>query len=217
MSATLSLSTGQTASSNQAATRKPSGLRTVAGGKVKLHPFLCMCSSGPATMRKASSKSPQVRAMGPATDKSCPKEGSNLVGCGFGSGSTSGWLLLGARPWPGTRPYVGLCPQTPQKCAGFRMEPPMSEPSSSAESPAAIAAAEPPELPPGVLDRSHGLLVMPYISLYVWKSDAAIGKLVLPMMTAPASKSRCTIGALLLATKSLSSGTAHVVRVPSSQ
>merc|ERR1719188_2343420 len=105
--------------------------------------------------------------MGPATGKSCPKEGSSRPRCGFGSGSTSGWLLFGEWPWKGTMPYVGLCPQTPQKCAGFRMEPPMSEPSSSAESPAAMAAAEPPELPPGILDRSHGLLVVPYFELYV--------------------------------------------------
>ena len=37
----------------------------------------------------------------------------------------------------------------------------MSEPTSSALSPAAIAAALPPLLPPGVRPRSHGLFVRP--------------------------------------------------------
>ena len=40
----------------------------------------------------------------------------------------------GGRLWPrsGTRPRLGLWANTPQKCAGTRSEPPMSEPSSSA-------------------------------------------------------------------------------------
>ena len=39
------------------------------------------------------------------------------------------------------------------------MEPPVSLPRLAAHSPAATAAAEPPELPPGILDKSHGLRV----------------------------------------------------------
>ena len=49
----------------------------------------------------------------------------------------------------------------PQKCAGQRIEPPMSLPSSSGVNPAATAAAAPPDEPPGVRVVSHGLLVVP--------------------------------------------------------
>ena len=68
-----------------------------------------------------------------------------------------------ASPWPyiGSRPCVGLWPKMPQAWAGWRMEPPMSLPASSPHSPAAIAAAPPPEDPPGVVSRSQGLLVRP--------------------------------------------------------
>jgi hypothetical protein len=43
----------------------------------------------------------------------------------------------------------------------LRIEAPMSLPASSAVRPAASAAAEPPEEPPGARDRSQGLLVVP--------------------------------------------------------
>ena len=48
-----------------------------------------------------------------------------------------------------TRPYVGLTPTTPQNAAGCRTEPPVSEPSAIGTMPAATAAAEPPDEPPG--------------------------------------------------------------------
>ena len=55
------------------------------------------------------------------------------------------------RKWPreGTRSRVGLWANTPQKCAGQRSEPPISEPSASGPKPAASAAEEPPDDPPG--------------------------------------------------------------------
>ena len=53
----------------------------------------------------------------------------------------------------------------PQKCDGMRIDPPMSVPISNDVSPAATAAAGPPELPPGTREVSHGLLVVPKISL----------------------------------------------------
>jgi len=40
---------------------------------------------------------------------------------------------------------VGFSPTTPQKAAGCRMEPPVSEPSAQMASPAATAAVEPPD------------------------------------------------------------------------
>ena len=41
----------------------------------------------------------------------------------------------------------------------------MSDPNSSGVIPDERAAAEPPDDPPGVLSKSHGLLVVPYILL----------------------------------------------------
>jgi hypothetical protein len=49
----------------------------------------------------------------------------------------------------GTRPYGGLNPTTPQNDAGMRTDPPMSEPVASVVLPAASAAPEPPDDPPG--------------------------------------------------------------------
>ena len=47
------------------------------------------------------------------------------------------------------RPYVGFMPTMPQKAPGWRIEPPVSVPVAPRQRPAATAAAEPPELPPG--------------------------------------------------------------------
>ncbi len=54
--------------------------------------------------------------------------------------------------WPvfGTRPGDGLCPKTPLKNAGTRIEPAMSDPSPTGEPPEPTAAPSPPEEPPAV-------------------------------------------------------------------
>ena len=49
-------------------------------------------------------------------------------------------------------------PTTPQNAAGWRIEPPVSEPSENKTSPAATAAADPPDEPPGTVSRFHGFL-----------------------------------------------------------
>jgi hypothetical protein len=58
-----------------------------------------------------------------------------------------------------------LRPKTPQQWDGIRIDPPMSVPSSKLVSPLATAVAGPPEDPPGTRDVSHGLFVVPKISL----------------------------------------------------
>ena len=73
----------------------------------------------------------------------------------------------------------------PQQCDGMRTEPPMSVPSSNDVNPAATAAAGPPDEPPGMRSRSHGLFVVPKISLKVWRSPDQRGRLVLPNTIAP--------------------------------
>jgi hypothetical protein len=56
---------------------------------------------------------------------------------------------------------VGLSPTIPHSAAGWRIEPPVSVPIAHGARPAATAAAEPPELPPGTRERSQGLSTGP--------------------------------------------------------
>lgn len=83
------------------------------------------------------------------------------------------------------RPNVGLRPTTPQKLAGLRIEPPVSDPMAAAHSPAATAAADPPLDPPGMHDRSHGLRVG---GVSVPQAYSCVR--VLPIRIAPAARSR---------------------------
>ncbi len=72
------------------------------------------------------------------------------------------------------------------------MLPAPSEPMAAATSPAATAAALPPDEPPGVCLRDQGLRVCPNAGPLVnghWPSSQ---QLVLPTMTAPAARSRRT-------------------------
>ena len=62
---------------------------------------------------------------------------------------------------PGTVPDPGLMPNSPHAAAGMRTEPRPSVPCATGTSAAATAAADPPDEPPGVRRRSHGLRVMP--------------------------------------------------------
>lgn len=59
------------------------------------------------------------------------------------------------------RPIVGRNPATPQKEAGMRMEPPVSEPIEPWHIPAARVAPEPPLEPPGMRLTSQGLRTGP--------------------------------------------------------
>ena len=54
-------------------------------------------------------------------------------------------------------PYVGFIPVIPQTEAGCLIDPPVSVPEAAGTIPAAIAEAEPPELPPGTRFLPHGL------------------------------------------------------------
>lgn len=70
----------------------------------------------------------------------------------------------------------------------------MSVPISNAVKPQATAAAGPPELPPGTRVGSHGLLVVPKRSSWLWGSADHRGRFVFPKTTAPAASSRATRG-----------------------
>src|SRR5438093_8342656 len=64
-------------------------------------------------------------------------------------------------PYLETRPYVGFNPTTPHSAAGCLTEPPVSVPRAHTASPAATAAADPPEEPPGTRPTSQGLRTGP--------------------------------------------------------
>ena len=99
--------------------------------------------SGPARTSRARSRSSAERAMGPST-------------------AMSGVLRVPGGPgmWPrvGTMPKLGLRVKTPVLWAGWRSEPRMSLPSSRPVSPAATAAAAPPDEPPGVAVQVPGVV-----------------------------------------------------------
>src|SRR5262249_40525092 len=104
------------------------------------------------------------------------------------------------RPWRDTRPYVGLRPTTPQNAAGWRIEPPVSEPKPSAALPAAAAAAGPPREPPGTGARSHGVRGFWNAEFAHDEPIANSSMFARPRTTAPAPSSRSTAVAVYGAT-----------------
>jgi len=89
-------------------------------------------------------KSSTVRARGP----SCPR-----------TNSCPGMEV--PEPRQLQRSTVGLSPAIPQKWAGTRIDPPISVPNPAGLPYAAMAAASPPEEPPGVRSGLCGFTVRP--------------------------------------------------------
>src|SRR5713101_2460276 len=94
------------------------------------------------------------------------------------------------------RPYVGFNPITPHSEAGWRTDPPVSEPSATGTIPAATAAADPPDEPPGTRVGSHGFFTGPNAEFSFDDPIANSSQFVLPMMTAPESSNRSITVAL---------------------
>src|SRR6202040_2542491 len=113
-----------------------------------------------------------------------------------------------------TRPKVCLKPTTPQHAAGMRLDPPPSVPMPKGASPAATAAAAPPDEPPGVRRRSHGLAVRPNSGASVKHLWPNSGVVVLPTRIAPAAFSRATAVESAAGTLSASATEPKVVRTP---
>jgi len=105
----------------------------------------------------------------------------------------------GLAPPAGTRPRLGFIPERPQQAEGIRMEPPPSEPVASGTMPAARAAADPPDDPPGPLDGSNGFMEGPKTALVVFPIQPNSGVLVLPTTTQPAALMRATKGSSAVA------------------
>src|SRR6185369_7884475 len=96
------------------------------------------------------------------------------------------------RPKRDTLPYVGFMPTTPHSAAGWRIEPPVSDPMPSGAKPAATATAEPPLDPPGTRDGSWGLRLGPNAEFSVEEPIANSSRFVLPITIPPAAVIRST-------------------------
>ena len=88
----------------------------------------------------------------------------------------------------GTRARVGFSPNSPQHELGIRIDPPPSLPCAAGTMPAATAAAAPPDEPPAVRSRSHGLRVLPLCVVSVEAARPISGVIVLPKITRPARR-----------------------------
>src|SRR3989344_8570601 len=75
----------------------------------------------------------------------------------------------------------------PQCDAGWRIEPPVSDPRDASAMPPATAAAEPPDEPPGTREVSTGLRVTPNAEFSVEDPMANSSMFVRPRNTAPSS------------------------------
>ena len=102
----------------------------------------------------------------------------------------------------------------PQKAAGPRMEPPVSEPVAPWTSPAASAAPEPLLEPPGMWARFHGLRAAGKRCPGNWMPKANSWVMSLPSSTVPACCQRWTQVASSSGTHSASSAEPPVVRIP---
>ena len=84
-------------------------------------------------------------------------------------------------------------PTVEVKLAGLRIEPPWSLPVASHTWPAARAAADPPEEPPGVSAVFHGFVVVPKTSLKVCEPAPNSGVFDLAATKAPLASRRSTM------------------------
>ena len=107
-----------------------------------------------------------------------------------------------------SRPNVGLKPTTPQNAAGRMTEPFVWLPTASGTTPAATAAAEPIDEPPGVRVVSQGLRVGPG-----WR-NASSAVMVFPTITAPAARRLRTTAASVSGTRSRNRALPHSVGTP---
>src|SRR5947199_9143250 len=83
-------------------------------------------------------------------------------------------------------------PTIPQNDAGWRTEPPVSEPRPAGTAPAATSAAEPPDEPPGTRVLSKGCSARPYAECSVEDPIPNSSQLVFPVISAPAALSLAT-------------------------
>src|SRR5438270_3749786 len=83
-------------------------------------------------------------------------------------------------------------PTTPQNDAGWRIEPPVSDPRAATAISAATAAADPPDDPPGTRLRSRGFRTGWNPEFSFDEPIANSSQFILPNTTAPAASIRAT-------------------------
>jgi len=122
----------------------------------------------------------------------------NLASSGvFVSGPiTSKDIAKSRSPYRETAPYVGFSPVTPQCDAGFRIEPPVSEPSVKSARSAAIAAAGPEDEPPVISSGLVGFFVGPNAEVSPDAPQANSSMLSIPSSIASSANSLFTTVAL---------------------
>ena len=94
-----------------------------------------------------------------------------------------------------TRPELGMKPAMPQKDAGPRIDPPVSDPSAQGTRPAATAAPEPLDEPPANRSSAQGLRTGGQGRSKEGPPCANSCVASLPSSSAPAALSRVTIAA----------------------
>ena len=111
-------------------------------------------------------------------------------------GPMASWVYeIGMMPARVIRPRVGRMLKRLVAEAGLRRELTVSVPVAKTAKEAATAAAEPPELPPGVRVWSYGLIVCPPNEETDIPSNASSCRLALPSTIAPARLKATTAGA----------------------
>ena len=124
------------------------------------------------------------------------------IGDGAGQHAVDGDAVEGLGQWPSRDPAaLRLDPDEVRPCGGDADAARPSEPIAAVTKPAATAAALPPEEPPGVCSRDHGLRVWPKAGPLVNGHCPSSHVLVLPTMTAPAARSRRTTSASAVAAR----------------
>src|SRR5579859_4458428 len=103
--------------------------------------------TGPANAVGSAESAPAIRPSRTAQSSTVRASGPTV---------SSDWDN-GIAPARLTRPTVVFKPVTPQKCAGMRIEPPVSDPSAAKVSRAATAAPDPDDDPPVMRSSAKGL------------------------------------------------------------
>src|SRR5262245_40966724 len=152
-------------------------------GRPTFRPFTPLPRSAPYS---GTGLSTEVESMGSCPEMTCRRRAASSTFQAKGP-IWSREEAKATRPKRDTRPYVGLSPTTPQQLAGWRMEPPVSDPRARGARRAATAAALPPEEPPGMRPGSQGLRVVKKAEFSVEEPMANSSRFVLPMRTAPAA------------------------------
>ena len=111
-------------------------------------------------------------------------------------------------PSVGMRPTVGLKPTTPQNAAGRITEPLVCEPIAAGTTPAATAAADPIDEPPGVREGSQGFSAWPGVM------NASSAVTVFPSTIAPAASAALTAGHVTSGTRPANSALPFSVGIP---